>query len=75
MLFLSSAEIGKEYIVRKIQVDDDLKRRLEVLGLTVDTTVKVLNLKRGGAMIIKFRGTRFAIGRIIADSTIVRGVV
>ena len=35
---------------------------MEALGLIEGTTVTVLRKKRRGAMIIKVRGTRFAVG-------------
>ena len=40
----------------------DLERRLEALGMTEGTRVSVLRKKRLGAMIVKVRGTRFAVG-------------
>ena len=55
-----------------IRVEHDLERRLEALGLTAGTTVTVLNNDKKGAMTVKFRGTRFAMGRHIADNVIVK---
>ena len=43
-----------------------IERRLEALGLTEGTSITVLNKKTKGAMIVKVRGTRFAVGRNIA---------
>ena len=37
-------------------------RRLEALGLTLGTRVLVLG-KKSGALILKVRGTRFAVGQ------------
>lgn len=49
-----------------------LKKRLEALGMIEGTRIKVLNKKNNGALIIKFRGTRFAIGKSIAEKIAVR---
>lgn len=73
-MVLSSGKTGNEYTVENIRLERDIKRRLEVLGLTDGTRVKVLNQKRSGAMIIKFRGTRFAVGQRIAEHIFVGGV-
>lgn len=59
--------IGEEYKVNNINVDDNVSRRLQALGLTPGTTVKVLNNKKSGSVIFKVRGTRLAIGRKIAE--------
>lgn len=48
--------------MRKLDLPVELERRLEALGLIEGTTVTVLRKKRRGAMIIKVRGTRFAVG-------------
>ena len=45
----------------------------EILGMTGSAAVTVMNKKRGGAMIIRVRGTRFAIGREFAEGIIVGG--
>ncbi len=60
------------YEVMDILVEHDLERRVEALGLTAGTTVTVLNNVKKGAMTVKFRGTRFAMGRHIADNVIVK---
>jgi len=43
-----------------------VERRLEALGLTAGTNITVLNKKKDGAVIVKVRGTRFAVGKQIA---------
>ena len=42
--------------------------RLEVLGMLEGTVISVVNRKKRGAMIIKIRGTRFAIGEQITKN-------
>lgn len=62
------------YRVSDIQLELQVERRLEALGLTPGTLVTVLNNQKKGAMTVKFRGTRFAIGRRIADHIFVTEV-
>ena len=69
---LSGGEIGKTYEVEKIDNTEQVTRRLEALGMTGHAGIKVLNKKEKGSMIIKVRGTRWAIGRRIADGITVR---
>jgi ferrous iron transport protein A len=45
------------------------------LGLTKGTRVEILNNQKEGAVIVKFRGTRFALGRKIADRILIREAV
>ncbi|MCI8430657.1 MAG: ferrous iron transport protein A [Lachnospiraceae bacterium] len=50
------------------------ERRLEVLGMLEGTRITVVNRKRKGAMIIKIRGTRFAMGQSITEHVEVKEV-
>ncbi|WP_122643376.1 FeoA family protein [Luxibacter massiliensis] len=59
------------YQVREIDIELNLERRLEALGLTEGSRITVLNNNKKGAVTVKFRGTRFAMGRRIADHIIV----
>lgn len=69
---LSDGIIGRSYIVTDITLPLDLTRRLEVLGLTHDVQLSVLNRKRRGALMIQFRNTRFAVGRSVADGITIK---
>ena len=60
------------YEVLDIQVELNLERRLEALGLTAGTKVMILNNDKKGAATVKFRGTRFALGKRIADHILVK---
>ena len=60
---LADGNVGNSYIVRNISLDEEAKRRLEVLGMVQGTPVQILTRKRSSAMVIKVRGTRFAIGK------------
>lgn len=55
------------YRVISIHIELQLERRLEALGLTEGSTITILNNDKRGALTVKFRGTRFALGRRIAD--------
>lgn len=61
-MYLKDAQIGHTYIVENIQLPFEMERRLEALGMTDKTSVSVLNRKGKGILIIKLRGTRFALG-------------
>lgn len=65
---VSQAKKGKSYIVKKVNLEGNIERRLEMLGMTDQVKLTVLNKKNQGAVIIKVRGTRFAIGKEIADA-------
>ncbi len=68
---LSEGKLGKSYAVKEISLDLPVKRRLEILGMTMNTTVTVVNSKRSGTKIIKVRGTRFALGSDFAKKILV----
>ena len=55
------------YEVKCIHIELSLERRLESLGLTEGAWITILNNDKRGSLTVKFRGTRFALGRRIAD--------
>ena len=61
-MLLKDALIGRTYIVENISLPFEMERRLEALGMTQKTPLSVLNRKGKGILIIKLRGTRFALG-------------
>ena len=61
-MILKDAQIGRTYIVESVRLPFQLERRLEALGMTRKTSISVLNRKGKGILIIKLRGTRFALG-------------
>ena len=71
---LSEGKISKDYRVCDIRLGLNIKRRLEMLGMTHNTVVRVMNKKRSGPMIIKIRGTRFALGKGFCDGIFVEAV-
>lgn len=58
----------KEYTIEGLYVDEAHTRRLQALGLNDGTRIKVLHRKRKGALIIKVRGTRLALGRRLSSN-------
>ena len=59
------------YIVESIDMELNLERRLEALGLTQGSRITILNNDKKGALTVRFRGTRFALGKRIADHIMV----
>lgn len=70
---LADGKIGKLYVVNEINLEANLMRRLQMLGLTQGTSVELLNKKRNGSVIFKVRGTRFAIGSEVAEGIEIGG--
>ncbi len=66
---------GTSYKIIEICLDNAIMRRLNTLGMTSGSLVKVINLKKNGPMIINIRGTRFAIGRGFCEKIYVEEVV
>ncbi len=65
---LSEAQKGRTYCISGLYVEPAITRRLQALGLNDGTMVSILNRKQKGAMIIKVRGTRLALGRHITSN-------
>lgn len=65
---LRDAKIGAVYTVNSLELDRVTMSRLEALGLTRGTNVKVLNRNLGGAVILMVRGSRLALGSRIAET-------
>ena len=64
---LKQGKNNHTYLVRSIDIEMQLERRLEALGLTEGSLITILNNDKKGSLTAKFRGTRFAFGRRIAD--------
>ena len=65
---LQNAKIGVNYTVNSLDLDMATMRRLQALGLTKGTNVKILNRNRGGSVILMVRGSRLALGKKIAET-------
>ena len=71
---LKEGKSGQTYKVLGINIQKDIERRLEVLGLTEDSHIQVINNDKKGSMTVRFRGTRFAFGRRIAENITVEAI-
>lgn len=59
---LSEAQKEHDYTVKAIHLPFETERRLQALGMTDDTPIRVVNRKGKGILVVKLRGTRFAFG-------------
>ncbi len=59
-------KVKHDYIVTDIVINEAVMRRLASLGINSGTKLQMLNQKKNGTVIIKVRGTRWAMGRDIA---------
>ena len=59
---LKEGKNGRTYTVEEIHIELNLERRLEALGLTQGSQITILNNDKKGALTVRFRGTRFALG-------------
>lgn len=71
---LIEGSMGQTYIVQAVDLPVQTERRLQALGMTEGTSVTVMNKKKRGALVIKVRGTRFAIGKMIGEHIQIREV-
>lgn len=65
MLLINGRKGGK-YRVQSLMLHHGLLSRLEALGLTGGAPLDIVERKKNGSMVIKLRGTRYAIGAEIA---------
>lgn len=65
---LYEAEKGQQYTISGLFVEEAITRRLQALGLNDGTPITVLNRKKKGALIIRVRGTRLALGKHISSN-------
>ena len=70
-MYLCNGKIGNSYEVLDMGLPVNMEKRLEALGMTRGTSVAVLNSKSHGVLIVKVRGTRFALGRNITKNILV----
>ncbi len=64
---LKNARAGAVYKIYSMKLDHVIRRRLEALGLTRGTDIKVLNRNCEGAAIVMVRGSRLALGSKITE--------
>ncbi len=66
---------GNSYEIKGLYVEEGITRRLQALGLNDGTVITVLNRKKNGALIIRVRGTRLAVGKHISQGIEVKEVL
>lgn len=71
---LKDMRIGQTGFVESIQLPFQVERRLEALGMTRQAPISVLARKGKGILIVKLRGSRFALGYHITKNIEVRCV-
>ncbi|WP_415927238.1 FeoA family protein [[Clostridium] scindens] len=71
-MYLCNGKTGNSYKVLDMELPVNMEKRLEALGMTRGTSIAVLNSKSRGVLIVKVRGTRFALGRNITKNILVR---
>ena len=64
---LDKGTIGESYTVTKIDLPQQVEHRLEAIGMTLGGKVSILGGKDHGTLILKVRGSRFAMGRGITQ--------
>lgn len=69
---LYEGKTGQEYTVENLCLAEAVTRRFEAIGIFEGTKIKILNKKQAGAMIIRARGARWAIGRENAEGIFVK---
>lgn len=73
-MLLKDVDTGQSCIVERIDLPFQMERRLQALGMTRQTEISVVNRKGKGILIVKLRGTRFALGYQITKNITVRRV-
>ena len=73
-MLLKDAQVGGRDIVEELHLPFQMERHLEALGMTRQTELSVLNRKGRGILIVKLRGSRFALGYQVARNIEVRCV-
>lgn len=71
-MVLHQGSIGKEYIIVSLDMEYEILRRLEALGINEGTKVVIMYKKKKGSLVIKVRGTKWAMGKKITDKIQVR---
>ena len=70
-MYLCDGKTGNRYKVLDMELPVNMEKRLEALGMTRGTSITVLNSKSRGVLIVKVRGTLFALGRNITKNILV----
>ncbi|GKX31039.1 hypothetical protein SH1V18_35190 [Vallitalea longa] len=60
------------FIVDDIKQNKKMKKRLQDMGLTKGTSIKILSNNTGGSFILNIRGSRVVIGKTVAEKIYVQ---
>nr|WP_130861632.1 FeoA family protein [Bacilliculturomica massiliensis] len=60
---LAEGNVGQVYTVLNSALPQQVEKRMEALGMTRGSQLRVLHKKNSGTLVILLRGTRFAVGR------------
>lgn len=71
-MILKNCHINAVYTVISMKLDRNVMSRLEALGLTKGTSIKILNRSRTGAVILIVRGSRLALGSKITEQIYIK---
>lgn len=72
---LCEGKAGRYYEVETViqgKLGEEWTKRLQSLGVVRNTEILILNRKKSGAVAVKIRGTRLAIGRKLAEAIEIR---
>lgn len=70
MMPLTFADVGEEYVVKKIGGRPEVKKHLENLGFVVGSGVSVINTI-GGNVIVKVKEARVAVSQEMAQKIMI----
>ena len=71
-MLLKDIGVGQSCVVEHMELPFQIQRRLEALGMTRQAEISVVNRKGKGILIVKLRGSRFALGYQVARHITVR---
>lgn len=63
---LDLGKVNRTYLLERTELPGPVEKRLEALGMTRGTAIRVLGNKDRGTVIVKVRGTRLAMGKGIS---------
>ncbi len=63
---------GNVYTVKAIMLSIPIVRRLQILGMTAQATIVLLNKLHSGSVLIRLRGCRYAVGAAFTKGILVQ---
>lgn len=68
---LSFVNIGNEVIVRSLNCDNKIKKRLQAMGIIPGTNLVIVSNNMDGGFIVNVRGSKLILGSCITSKIIV----